>query len=230
MYKYFFVVFLISGCFFKALAQKPDTTASAVKSKADTIISAKKDTAAATLFKPNHKKRNEKTYHPDSTHSPHKAIMRSLMVPGWGQLYNGQWYLVPPIYAGLGLLGWAFVFNNNYYHEFLTLSQYRYNGIVPVPGQSQYNNYMLYINVPSQSIYDANDAYRRDRDLSILGFVGAWAINVIDAYVEAKFQNAYTVDNKLSMKVNAGFLNQFAYVQNANSSFIPALKLTFTIK
>jgi len=230
MYKYLFAIWLAAGCCFFAKAQKPDTTVKVKVSKTDTLESTKQDTAAARLFKPNNKKRNEKIFHPDSTHSPRTAIMHSLMIPGWGQVYNHQWFLVPVIYTGLGLLGWAFVFNNTYYQEFLALSIYREHGIVPTPNQKYYNDYNLYINVPDQSIYDANDAYRRNRDLCILGFIGAWGINVIDAYVQAKFMNVYTVDSNFSLKVTPGLLNQPYLTQNINSSFIPSLKFTFTLK
>eukprot|EP01037_Dinobryon_pediforme_P011966 gene11966-12055_t len=155
--------------------------------------------------------------------------MHSLILPGWGQVYNNHWWKVPVIYGGLGLLGWAIVFNNTYYNEFLALSKYREKGIVPKPTDAYYAQYQLYNNLPSQSLYDATDGYRRNRDLSILGIVGAWGINVVDAYIDAKFKHSYTVDTNLSMRVTPGLINQSTYAQSFGS-YIPGIKITFTLK
>lgn len=112
--------------------------------------------------------------------------------------------------------------------EFLQLAKYREHGTPPGPTGKYYRQYVVYRNVTDQSIYDANDYYRRDRDLSILGMFGFWAINVIDAYIDAKFESAYTVDNNLTMRAAPDLLNQQMFAQNLNSSFIPGIKITFT--
>src|ERR1700730_5897092 len=46
------------------------------------------------------KPKKEKFHHPDSTHSPFKAVMESAFLPGLGQFYNHRWYKVPFIYTG----------------------------------------------------------------------------------------------------------------------------------
>jgi len=228
MYKYFLVIWLFTLCGFTASAQQPDTTSkTAIKQKAkDTLVSTRHDTIKARAFIPKVKK--ERVYHPDSNHSPHLAVMRSLMVPGWGQLYNHQWWKVPVIYGGIGLLGVAIIYNNTYYKEFLALSKYREFGTTPQPTDKYYSQAIAYQSLASQALYDATDAYRRDRDLCILGVVGAWGINMIDAYIEAKFIHSYSVDNDLSMKVTPGLLNQQMFAQNASGSYIPGIKITFT--
>lgn len=40
---------------------------------------------------------------------PKKATIRSLMLPGLGQAYNRQYYKIPFIYAGFGVMGYLFV-------------------------------------------------------------------------------------------------------------------------
>ncbi|GAB2556264.1 DUF5683 domain-containing protein [Spirosoma aerophilum] len=40
---------------------------------------------------------------------PKKATMRSLMLPGLGQAYNRQYYKIPFIYVGFGVMGYLFV-------------------------------------------------------------------------------------------------------------------------
>lgn len=209
-------------------------TAKAQQQHADTASVTKKDTlkkashTAPGSFAPKIKK--EKEYHPDSTHSPRKAVLHSLMIPGWGQLYNHRWWKVPIIYGGIGLLTSAVIFNERYYKEFDALAHYYRNGVAPKTTDKYYAEWKAYTDaqVPAQNIYDALDGYRRNRDLSILGILGAWGIQTVEAYIDAKFINAYTVDNNFSMKVTPGLINQPMYAQTSLGSYIPAVKVTFT--
>ena len=58
-------------------------------------------------------------------HSPKKATIMSACLPGLGQVYNGKWWKVPIVYAGLGGLGYL-VYNNNYeYRSYLHAYEYK---------------------------------------------------------------------------------------------------------
>jgi Family of unknown function (DUF5683) len=217
MHKCLFLIWFVIGFAVAAKAQQPDT---AVKRKSDSII-LKHDSLKSKKFVP--KITKEKVYHPDSLHDPHKAVMRSLMIPGWGQLYNHRWWKLPFIYAGIGLLGDAIVFNQHYYSLFLKEALLRERGAP----QSQLNP--LFSQISNPDVTTATDSYRRDRDLCILGTLGAWGIQMIDAYIDAKFIRSYTMDNNLSFKISPGTLSQPGYAFNSNS-FIPALRITFTLK
>src|ERR1700760_3024844 len=115
MYKYLLVVFLVTGIAFSAMAQGPVLNS---KPTLKDSINQRADSLTSKRFAPK-VTHDTKIYHPDSTHSPHKAVMRSLMIPGWGQIYNHRWWKVPLIYGGLGLLGDVVVFNQKYYKIFL---------------------------------------------------------------------------------------------------------------
>jgi len=204
---------------FAASAQKPDTTAQ-IKTRTDSIT-AKHDSATSKRYKP--KITKEKVYHPDSTHSPHTALMHSLIIPGWGQLYNHQWWKVPVIYGGLGLLGDEIVFNQRYYKMFLKEDLLREHGVVE--GR---NPALAGINDPD--VDNATNLYRRNRDLCILGTLGAWGIQMIDAYIDAKFKHSYTMDNNLSIKIKPGVIDQPYYASNSFGNYIPAVTITLTLK
>src|ERR1700760_3682276 len=110
MYKCLLFIAFVIGFGFAAKAQTLDTVAT--KTKTDSLVH-KSDSAKSKRYYP--KITKEKTYHPDTLHDPHKAVMRSLMIPGWGQIYNHRWWKLPLIYAGIGLLGDVVVFNQHYY-------------------------------------------------------------------------------------------------------------------
>jgi hypothetical protein len=226
MYRYLLLILVFALCFFAAKAQRPDTIA--VKSKKDSLNRAH-DSVTSKPFKP--RITEEKIYHPDSTHSPHKAVIRSLALPGLGQIYNRQWWKLPLVYGVIGFLGGNIVVQNKSYNEYLTLSKYREKGITPTPSQPYYNEYNYYQSLPSQDLYDATDIYRRNRDVSILGLIAAWGVQTIDAYIAAKFIHSYTMDNNLAFKIEPSIMNQPLYAFNNSSvSYFPSIKITFTLK
>lgn len=228
MYKYLLIIFLLCGIAFSGMAQtsSPDTT----KTKKDEQL-LKHDSVPSKRFVPKVTKvTKEKVYHPDSTHSPHKAVIRSLMIPGYGQIYNHHWWKVPVIYATLGLLADAVAFNQRYYAPNLVVAHYYEQGVTSLPTTAkdyalwaEYQHYQ----VPQQTVYSLVDSYRRNRDLSIFGFVGFWGVQAIEAYIDAKFQHSYTMDTDFSFKVEPAILNQQPFYALNSGPIIPGIKLTF---
>ncbi|MGZ3830824.1 MAG: DUF5683 domain-containing protein, partial [Mucilaginibacter sp.] len=165
-------------------------------------------------------------------HSPHKAVMHSLMIPGWGQLYNHQVWKVPLIYAGLGAATYLYIINHNYYKSELAIAKFYQSGTPPLSTDPNYNQYTLYqqYNVTADQVNSNVAYYRRNEEVSIFGFIAGWGIQMIDAYIDAKFQHSYTMDNNLTMKVSPSFINQPTFAGNFNPSYIPGLKLTFTTR
>lgn len=207
-------------CFaFAAYAQKPDTTSHA-KSKSDSIT-LKHDSATSKKYVPKVKK--EKAYHPDSLHNPHKAFMRSVMIPGWGQLYNHRWWKVPLVYTGLGLFIDGIVFNQQYYSLLLKEDLLREHGVLAGRNSE-------FTGVSDADIDAATRSYLRNRDLCILGTLAFWGIQSVDAYIDAKFMHSYTMDNNLSFKVKPTLLGQPSYAFNSFGSYYPGISITFTLK
>ena len=222
MYRYFLISFLIFNAF-AVQAQVIDTTGK--KNEVPPVIQARRDSLKANPIP----KSKVKVYYPDSNHSPRTAVMRSLMLPGLGQVYNRKWWKVPAVYTGLGLLAWAYVFNVTYYNESLAVARYRERGVAPNPGDPYYQVYIDYQPYTITAINDAIIGARRNRDMSAFGFIGVWAIQMVDAYIDAKYKHSYDMNDKLSIKIKPGLINPPMYAGSFNHSLIPGLKITFTL-
>ncbi|GAA4098940.1 DUF5683 domain-containing protein [Mucilaginibacter panaciglaebae] len=197
------------------------------KSKADSLQE-KRDSVKSKPFVPKIAT-SPKLYHPDSLHSPTKAWHRSVIIPGWGQVYNRQYWKVPIIYTGFTLLVLMYRFNQDLYTQDLAIARYRARGTQPAPGDKYYQLYQNYVGYPDQSITDATRGYARYRDLAVLIFVAGWGIQTIDAYVDAKFKHSYSMDSDFSVKLRPTLINSPVYAQTLGDVFIPGLKVTFTL-
>ncbi|MXV50761.1 hypothetical protein GS399_07230 [Pedobacter sp. HMF7647] len=160
---------------------------------------------------------------------PRRATLRSLVVPGWGQITNRRYWKLPIVYAGYVGLGLAINFNQKYYKEILTEVQNRtnYPSNEDENGNPYYTPNPKYAPYSTQSLTDAKDFYRRNRDLSILGLVAFHAIQTIDAYVDAKFFR-YDISDELSLKVSPS-IQQAAPSSFAFNVPVPSLKLTLSL-
>ncbi len=137
---------------------------------------------------------------------PRIAARRSAILPGLGQIYNKRWWKVPLVYGGFVGIGLVYEFNQRQYKIFLTEAQYRQED--PEKANPAWKVYT------DEGIIGIKDDYRRTRDLSILAGVAFYAVQIIDAYIDAKFFR-FDVSNDLSIKVDP-FI-QPAQIYNAAS-------------
>ncbi|GAB5418607.1 MAG: hypothetical protein Crog4KO_03640 [Crocinitomicaceae bacterium] len=142
-------------------------------------------------------------------HSVRKATILSAALPGAGQIYNHMampkgkkkaFWKVPLIYGGLGALGF-FVVDN---HRTVLELRDQYNLIED--GGSATGIWNVY-GTDKTAILAQHDQFARWRDFSIIGFVAVYAVQVIDAAVEAHFVN-FDVTEDLSMRVSPTLMNQ----------------------
>lgn len=120
-------------------------------------------------------------------YAPKVATKRSAIIPGWGQIYNDSWWKVPILYAGFGAAGYYIYFNNDLYHEYLDL----YNEEIAKPSPNE-----DYVRVYSRRA----DTWRKNRDLVILTTVGIYALQIIDASVDAHLKG-FNVDENLALNI-----------------------------
>jgi hypothetical protein len=180
-------------------------------------------------------------YYTDSLHSPHKAFMRSLFLPGLGQLYNNRWWKVPIVYGGIGLLGSAVAFNQKNYKLFSSLAILKRDDPAALTSP-QNHHYALYQKYKTEYIVHKDwletdltntaDYYQRFRDLSVLGVLAFWTINVLDAYIDAKFINSFSVDNNLTISPVSDVSGLFTYASTGigTGSINPGLKIIFVMR
>src|SRR5690348_2650427 len=50
-------------------------------------------------------------------HDPHKATIRSAILPGWGQAYNRQYWKIPIVYGALAIPASLYFYNDKWYKK-----------------------------------------------------------------------------------------------------------------
>jgi len=139
-------------------------------------------------------------------HSPAKAAMMSAVMPGLGQIYNRKYWKLPLVYAAVGASVVVFLKWQNEY------SRYR-RAYVDINDRNPYTNYHKELGFPSyyteemqlQYITKRKDELRTWRDWSIVAVVAAYALNIIDANVDAHLMD-FNLDDNISFNIQPCFL------------------------
>ena len=123
------------------------------------------------------------------TKSPWGAVLRSAIIPGWGQIYN-QSYIKAPIIWGIGVgLTAAWIWNNNRYWKYANL--YAENGYI------------------TDSYKSNRNFFRDQRDLITIYMALAYLLNLVDAYVDAALFDFNVSENFYIHQPMIGFKLKF---------------------
>ena len=126
----------------------------------------------------------------DSVHSPKKATIYSAVLPGLGQAYNRRYWKIPIVYAAIGGCVTAAVINHRSYQVRREELIFRAEcGTRKNPDFSSFEDGQL---------LEFSDYYRKWRDNMIIFSCVAYALNIIDANVDAHLFN-FNVDEDLSL-------------------------------
>ena len=125
-------------------------------------------------------------------HSASKALLLSLL-PGAGQIYNGQAWKVPIIYGAFVGMGYAIHYNYTRMVKFKDEYLYRVNHN-DTPNLEDYANY------PTSNIYSLYNSYDRTYQLMVIITVGVYALNLIDAYVFGHLYD-FRIDDDISLAI-----------------------------
>jgi hypothetical protein len=155
-----------------------------------------------------------------------RSMIRSAMIPGWGQISNGitvyRIAKVAAIYTGGTLLAMSFIQNNRDYKETLRELQYRQvNNDRPNPSPDN-----IYIEASTPQLTQAKEIFRRNKEVVIFSFVALYGVNVIEAYIDARLKY-FDINNELAMKISPGAISSGSMY--GYSSFTPAIKLSFKL-
>jgi hypothetical protein len=120
--------------------------------------------------------------------NPKTATLLSAILPGAGQVYNNKLWKVPIIYGGIATNIYFINFNNRRYQLFRE-SLFAFDKREPNP----------FPNLNRDGLVRNVNFWRRNRDLNYLLFVGIYALNIIDAQVDAHL-SGFDVSDDLSLK------------------------------
>jgi hypothetical protein len=132
-------------------------------------------------------------------HSPKKATNRSAILPGLGQAYNKQYWKIPLVYGVLSVPVVTYVYNNDLYAK----TKFAYEARIMEANGDNSNLSKIdptLKNLSAGSLQSYRNIFRKNRDYSIMWFILAWGINVVDASVSGHLK-AFDVSNNLSIKM-----------------------------
>ncbi len=151
-------------------------------------------------------------------HSPRKATIYSAVLPGLGQVYNKKYWKVPIVYAGFTALAYSLTFSDAKYSLYLNEYSNRLNkdSLNFKSGLDQYSD---------DNILELKNYYQRNRELSIIGFVIWYTLNIVDATVDGHLYS-FDISDNLSMNVSPYFIKDNYF----SNTFTSGFHLTLTPK
>jgi hypothetical protein len=140
-------------------------------------------------------------------HIPSRATKRSAMIPGWGQAYNKQYWKIPLVYGALAIPAATFQYNSALYKK----AKFAYEAKFKAANGDESDLAKIdptLKNLSLGSLQSYRNVFRKDRDYSIMWFILAWGINVVDATVSGQLKE-FDITNNLSFKVQPTYQPQF---------------------
>lgn len=153
--------------------------------------------------------------------APSKAAFFSAVLPGLGQVYNKRYWKVPLVYGAIGGGIYAYSFNNSEYNRFRDAFKSRRAGFTD-DEFFDLNNDGQGPDVSDTALQDAQERFQRDRDLWLLLTIAFYALNIIDANVDAHLKQ-YNVSEDLAMDIKP-FLEMNSVSSNANYGLAMVIK------
>lgn len=155
-------------------------------------------------------------------HSPHKATIMAMILPGSGQIYNGQWWKVSILYGGIAADIYGITWNNKRFREYRDayiqwvqyLEEKADNPETPYPQNPAWDKIPKGFDVETDpylqtkagqdwfknTLNNRKTSFKRNRDLCLIVMAAIYAINIIDATVYAHFYD-FEIDDNLSFHI-----------------------------
>ncbi|GAA4238918.1 DUF5683 domain-containing protein [Postechiella marina] len=131
--------------------------------------------------------------------APAKAAFYSAILPGLGQAYNKKYWKIPIVYAALGTGVYFYIDNNNQYNRYRDAYKSRLAGFETDEFYFDGNGNKLEApRVTTEGLQRAQKLFRKNKEVSLLVTLGLYALNIIDANVDAHLLQ-YNVDENLTL-------------------------------
>jgi hypothetical protein len=127
----------------------------------------------------------------NKTHHPERAAFYSAVLPGAGQVYNRKYWKVPIVFVGVGTALYFIKFNSDSTRYFSDAYTLRVNG---EPLADRFDTYS------DQDLADYRDFYKNQLDVSYIALGIVYALNIIDAVVDAHLFD-FDISDDLSLSV-----------------------------
>ena len=126
--------------------------------------------------------------------SPARAAFYSAVLPGLGQAYNKKYWKIPIVWAAIGTGIYFYVDNDNEFNRYrdaykldLANRPHEFDGIDGRPNLSQ------------DALIRAQDVFKQNRDLSLFITLGLYALNILEANVDAHLPDK-ALDTNLTLR------------------------------
>jgi len=133
--------------------------------------------------------------------APSKAAFYSAVFPGLGQIYNKRYWKVPIVYAVIGTGVYAYLWNDERYKSYRAAFKRRQAGFTDDEYWDARNpggEIPATPDLSTDALQDAQERFQRDRDLALLVTIAMYALNVVDANVDAHLKQ-FNVHDDLSL-------------------------------
>ncbi len=160
-------------------------------------------------------------YHKDLQPHPGRATLYSLLLPGLGQAYNGEYWKIPIYYGCLAGSVHFLATNNTNYHRFKRIHN-----------EATDPNFTGEVPIDAETAKWYRDVYRRYRDYSIVATALFYLLQVIDANVFA-YMHDFEVTDDISMKIEPTVMspyNEYALQTSGSGSMNPFNQNTIGLK
>ncbi|MBV7267866.1 hypothetical protein KCG49_01525 [Winogradskyella sp. WHY3] len=138
---------------------------------------------------------------------PSKAAFYSAILPGAGQAYNKKYWKIPIVWGAIGTGIYFYVRNDKQFDRYRDAYKRRLAGFTDDEFSDADGNPLI----SDDGLIRAQQQFRRNKEISLLVTIGLYALNIIDANVDAHLLQ-FNVDENLSLSPH------YQYNQMENSS------------
>ena len=135
-------------------------------------------------------------------YNPGIAIVRSAILPGWGQATNKKYWKIPIVYAALGITAGIFFHNVKQFTEAKKAYANAIDG--DTSNDSQIPQPYYSVKGQPERIKTFRNQVRQNVDYSALFIILFWGLNVVDATVDAHLKT-FDVSDNLSVQIKPGY-------------------------